>query len=65
MGKEAKNSSNMKQPKKIWNVYEDENSEGEECLYLPYNQESDSFKMFRYGQLRTYTGLTVYLHFLI
>lgn len=44
---------------------EDENSKGEECLYLPYNQESSGGKMFRYGQLRSYKGLTVYLHFSI
>lgn len=50
---------------KTWNVDEDEKIEGEECLYLPHNQESRSCKMFRYGQLRSYKGITVSLHFLI
>lgn len=48
----------MKQTRKHGVLNEDGNSEGEEYLYLPYNQESSSCKMVRYGQLRSYKGFT-------
>ena len=53
-GKEAskvRKTSNMKQAKRYGMLNEDENSEGAEWFYLPYNQESGSCKMFRYDQL--------------